>query len=123
MDTREKIIPLERVVACARGAAVVTGYFDVLAAEHVRQLERARRDTGLVVVLFDPPAPVLAARARAEMVAALRVVDYVVIAEEPGPATQRLLEELEPAAIVRLEAEHARQSDELIAHVRQRHTS
>ncbi len=102
---------------------MVTGYFDVLAAEHVRQLERARRDTGLVVVLFDPPAPVLAARARAEMVAALRVVDYVVIAEEPGPATQRLLEELEPAAIVRLEAEHARQSDELIAHVRQRHTS
>ncbi len=102
---------------------MVTGYFDVLLAEHVWELERVRKDTGLLVVLFDPPAPVLAARARAEMVAALRMVDYVVIVEKPGPATERLLAELEPAAIVRLEAEHARQSNELIAHVRQRHTN
>ena len=35
-----------------------------------------------MVVVTDPPRPILPARARAELVAALAVVDYVVLSEE-----------------------------------------
>jgi hypothetical protein len=43
--------------------------------------ERAAPDRRLVVEITNPPRPLLAARARAELVAALGMVDYVVIAD------------------------------------------
>ena len=43
--------------------------------------ERAAPDRRLVVEIVNPPRPLLAARARAELVAALGMVDYVVVAE------------------------------------------
>jgi glycerol-3-phosphate cytidylyltransferase-like family protein len=50
----------------------------------------------------------LSQRARAELVAALRVVDYVVTADDGD--VERLTESLKPAEVARLEAEHARRN-------------
>jgi rfaE bifunctional protein nucleotidyltransferase chain/domain len=89
-----------------RGAAIVfaNGCFDVLHVGHVRYLEAARAEGGILVVavnsdasvrtLKGPGRPVLDEMARARLVAALRAVDYVVIFDESTVAP--LLEELRP---------------------------
>ena len=62
------------------GACWVSGHFDPLLAEHVRRLARAREPGRLLVVeVTNPAQPLLAQRARAELVAALSMVDYVVL--------------------------------------------
>jgi D-glycero-beta-D-manno-heptose 1-phosphate adenylyltransferase len=90
----------------ARGLthAFANGGFDLLHVGHVRYLEAARREADrLIVALNDdesvrrhkgPHRPILPANDRAELVAALRAVDYVVIFTEPTVAP--LLELLRP---------------------------
>lgn len=80
------------------------GCFDTLHAGHVRYLEGARREGDVLVVgvnndasvrgLKGPGRPVLDENARAQLVAALRAVDYVVLFGEAS--VERLLEELRP---------------------------
>jgi bifunctional ADP-heptose synthase (sugar kinase/adenylyltransferase) len=60
-------------------------------------------------------------RARAELVAALRMVDYVVTADDTAP--DAFLASLEPAQLVRLEAVHAVRKRQLMEHVQRRQTS
>ena len=63
-----------------RPARWVSGHFDPLLAEHVRRLrECAKPGQLLVVEVASPEAPLLPQRARAELVAALSMVDYVVL--------------------------------------------
>lgn len=127
MDTRDKIIDCERSAALvedlrARGIAVkmVLGYFDVLAAEHVRRLREIAHGAGaLFVTVLDPPLPVLDARARAELVAALGVVDYVVLGGE-RPA-QALLRPFSADEIVRAESADLLRTRRLMEHVQHRH--
>jgi len=58
----------------------VAGHFDPLLAEHVRRLrQHAKPDQPLVVEITNPARPLLGQRARAELVAALGMVDYVVL--------------------------------------------
>ena len=90
--------------AAGRSIAFANGCFDLLHVGHVRYLESAAREADrLVVAINDDESvrrlkgegrPILAAGDRAELVAALRAVDYVVIFGEPtvGP----LLEALRP---------------------------
>jgi glycerol-3-phosphate cytidylyltransferase-like family protein len=60
----------------------VSGYFDPLLAEHVRRLrECAKPGELLVIEIANPKAPLLPQKARAELVAALAVVDYVVLGD------------------------------------------
>jgi bifunctional ADP-heptose synthase (sugar kinase/adenylyltransferase) len=118
MDTRDKIAS-----AAAAGAqkrlTVVTGYFDPLLAWHARELERIREEGGVLAVIPLPLAgELLPLRARAELVAALRMVDYVLIAENGD--WERLIAEVKPAEIVRLEEDDLCRRDELIEHVRRR---
>ncbi len=111
MDSREKILSrdalLERLAAHRQhGQRIVlaNGWFDLLHAGHIRYLEGARREGDVLVVGVNSDAsgralkgdrrPVLRARARAELVAALAAVDYVVIFNEP--TVERLLAELRP---------------------------
>lgn len=62
----------------------VSGHFDPLLAEHVRRLrECARPGKLLAVEVTEPRRPLLAQRARAELVAALSMVDYVVLSDQP----------------------------------------
>ena len=82
MDTRSKIISLEeaRRRASDSPALWVAGHFDPLLAEHARKLrERAAPGQTLVVEITNPENPLLPQRARAELVAALEAVDYVVL--------------------------------------------
>jgi bifunctional ADP-heptose synthase (sugar kinase/adenylyltransferase) len=53
-----------------------------LLAEHVRRLAKVREPGRLLVVeVTNPAQPLLAQRARAELVAALAMVDYVVLGD------------------------------------------
>jgi rfaE bifunctional protein nucleotidyltransferase chain/domain len=80
------------------------GCFDILHVGHVRYLEGARAQGDALVVgvnadssvgsLKGPGRPVLDENARALLVAALRVVDYVLIFPEPN--VESLLAELRP---------------------------
>ena len=82
MDTRSKIIPLleaqQRIQSTP--ARWVSGHFDPLLAEHVQRL-RANAEPGrlLVVEVTNSAHPLLSQQARAELVAALSMVDYVVL--------------------------------------------
>jgi rfaE bifunctional protein nucleotidyltransferase chain/domain len=90
--------------AAGRTIAFANGVFDLLHVGHVRYLEGAAQEADVLVVAINDDAsvralkgdgrPVLAAEARAELVAALRCVDYVTIFDElnVGP----LLEALRP---------------------------
>jgi rfaE bifunctional protein nucleotidyltransferase chain/domain len=87
-----------------RTIAFANGCFDLLHVGHVRYLESASREADILVVAINddasvrelkgPGRPILSAADRAELVAALRCVDYVVIFSEPtvGP----LLDALRP---------------------------
>jgi bifunctional ADP-heptose synthase (sugar kinase/adenylyltransferase) len=84
LDTRTKIISRHELEDRLQNRAAhwVSGHFDPLLAEHVRRLTQAREPGRLLVVeVTNPVRPLLAQRARAELVAALSLVDYVVLAE------------------------------------------
>jgi len=100
MNTREKILPLDKLQArleklrrAGRRIVLANGCFDILHAGHVRYLEGARQEGDVLVVgvngdagvarLKGPGRPILPQQARAELVAALAAVDYVVIFDEP----------------------------------------
>ena len=127
MDTRTKIIDAQRAAALAeelraKGTSLqlITGHFDVLIAEHVRRLREIRNGSGaLFVMVVDPPAPVLAARARAELVAALAMVDYVVPAA--GLAVPELLARFRASEIVQEETADLLRARRLADHVQSRH--
>ncbi len=103
--TREQLI--ERAAAeraAGRSVAFANGCFDLLHVGHVRYLKAAAREADVLVVAINDDEsvralkgagrPILGARDRAELVAALRCVDVVTIFPEPtvGP----LLEALRP---------------------------
>ncbi len=80
------------------------GCFDTLHVGHIRYLEGAKAEGDILVVgvnsdesvhrLKGAGRPVLDEQARAQLVAALRSVDYVILFPEPN--VERLLEELRP---------------------------
>lgn len=75
--------------AAGRTVAFANGAFDLLHVGHVRYLEAAKAEADRLVVAINSDAsvraskgegrPILSENARAELVAALRCVDYVVI--------------------------------------------
>jgi bifunctional ADP-heptose synthase (sugar kinase/adenylyltransferase) len=84
LDTRTKIIPRNEIEERlqSRTATRISGHFDPLLAEHVRRLAEAREPgRPLVVEVTNPAQPILAQRARAELVAALSMVDFVVLGD------------------------------------------
>jgi D-glycero-beta-D-manno-heptose 1-phosphate adenylyltransferase len=107
----EKIIEREELPEIAKDLrerekkiVFANGCFDILHVGHVRYLEGARAEGDALIVgvnadssvggLKGPGRPVLDENARAVLVAALRVVDYVVIF--PDPNVESLLAELRP---------------------------
>jgi D-beta-D-heptose 7-phosphate kinase/D-beta-D-heptose 1-phosphate adenosyltransferase len=90
----------------AKGKRVVTinGSFDLLHRGHLHILNEARSQGDVLIVgvnsdasvrsLKGPTRPIIPARARAELLLALRVVDYVHIFDEPDPVA--FLSELNP---------------------------
>jgi len=84
--------------------AFANGAFDLLHVGHVRYLEAAREQADRLIVAVNddesvrsskgPSRPVMTAADRAELVAALRAVDYVVVF--PEPTVTPLLQLLKP---------------------------
>jgi D-glycero-beta-D-manno-heptose 1-phosphate adenylyltransferase len=84
--------------------AFANGAFDILHVGHIRYLDAARREADRLIVAVNDDAsvrglkgaarPVLPQADRAELLAALRAVDYVVIFSEP--TVTPLLEVLRP---------------------------
>jgi len=71
---------------------VIVGYFDPLHAGHTRRLrELCRNGERIVVAVDDPPEPILPARARAELVAALNCVAYVLVS--PSRQSPNMIDE------------------------------
>ena len=129
MDTRSKIISLERAGALfsslaekGDGIVVARGCFDLLSAEHCRRLAGAKERGGrLVVAVYsdkDPQETVFSQSARAQMVAALAIVDYVVICDEPQ--TDRIVSSWQPVAVVDADPTSAR---DVIGDVLQRYSA
>src|SRR4029077_19035953 len=95
---------LVRHKSCGQRIVLANGCFDTLHVGHVRYLEGARREGDVLVVgvngdssvcaLKGPGRPILCEQARAQLVAALRAVDYVVIFYEQS--VESLLESLRP---------------------------
>ena len=123
VDTRNKILTSAAAVALTppRPLVVVKGYFDLLRAEHVRSLDEIRRRTSaatLLAVVLPLDHSVLALAARAELVAALRMVDYVLLGDCED--LDRLVSLLGPAETVSLEDADMRRARQLIEHVHRR---
>ena len=121
MDTRRKIVNEDAALEVARATAgkltVVVGTFDVVLAAHARGLDQGRHP--LMVVLAPAAVPLLGERARAELVAALHMVDYVVIpgATEIEPFVRRLGAD----QVIWRQAADEQEQRRLIEHVQRRH--
>ncbi len=98
---RERLVEHKRH---GRRIVLANGCFDTLHVGHIRYLEGARREGDVLVVgvnadssvcnLKGSGRPILDEIARAQLVAALRCVDYVVLFAEPN--VEALLKELRP---------------------------
>ncbi|MGA2117533.1 MAG: hypothetical protein ABSH56_22575 [Bryobacteraceae bacterium] len=120
MDTRNKIVAPEALAALGlNGPTVAVGYFDVLGPAHVVELEALAGAGPLVAVVLPLQGELLAERSRAELVAALRAVDYVVAAQDCDPS--ELLALLRPSRVAHLETADLHRRHELIENVRRRH--
>jgi len=94
----------DRLRQAGHRVSFANGCFDVLHAGHVRYLQGAKQQGDVLVVginsdrsvatLKGPGRPLLPAQARAELVAALEPVDYIIIFDELN--VEALLSELRP---------------------------
>ncbi len=108
---RSKLIPRsdvralgDRLRAAGRRIAFANGCFEILHVGHVRFLQGAKQQGDVLVVgvnsdrsvagLKGAGRPLLAEDARAELVAALACVDYVVIFDDP--TAEAILRDLRP---------------------------
>jgi glycerol-3-phosphate cytidylyltransferase-like family protein len=111
LDTRTKIVSTEEAARlAASGVTVVSGYFDPMLASHAERLAQIKREGApLLVLIATPDDCILPVRARAELVASLRVVDYV--AENCDIPVQLRLEQEDQDRLARLiDHVHARQN-------------
>ena len=104
---------LKTIAAKARteGKKIVftNGCFDLLHAGHVRLLREAKKLGDLLIVALNsdssvreikgPDRPILPEEERAELIAALEMVDYVTLFDEPDPLN--VLRELRPDVLAK----------------------
>lgn len=111
LKTRSELQTLlaARRAKCER-IVFTNGCFDLMHVGHVRYLQSARKLGDLLVVGVNTDAsvgvlskgagrPIVPEAQRAEVVAALASVDYVVLFDEPDP--ERLIAELQPDVLVK----------------------
>ena len=99
----------ERLRRDARSVVFTNGCFDLLHPGHVRYLKQARALGDALIVALNsdasvralkgPNRPILNQQERAEIIAALESVDYVVIFDDPTPRS--LIAELIPDVLVK----------------------
>lgn len=103
-----KILPIKR--AQGRRIVFTNGCFDLLHVGHIRYLQAAHDMGDLLVVGLNTDAsvrtlgkgngrPIVPQEQRAEILAALACVDYVVLFDEPDPG--QLIADLQPDVLVK----------------------
>ena len=107
----EELSPMVSTYRQAGKKVVFTnGCFDLLHIGHVRYLQEARRQGDILIVGLNsdtsvqsldkaPGRPVIPGEQRAEVLAALTCIDFVVLFDEPDPL--RLVETLLPDVLVK----------------------
>ena len=131
VDSRQKILDREALVqllqqerAQGRRIVLANGCFDILHVGHVRYLKGAKSEGDILVVAINsdtsvrnikgPGRPILNEQVRAQLVAALGVVAYVTIFDEPNVTA--LLQSLRPDV-------HAKGTDYTVETVPERETA
>ena len=109
LSTEEMLMERERLREAGARLVFTNGVFDLLHVGHVRYLEQARALGDALVVAINsdrsvrelkgPERPVFAEAERAEILAALRNVDYVVIFDDISPRS--LIRQLLPDILVK----------------------
>jgi D-beta-D-heptose 7-phosphate kinase/D-beta-D-heptose 1-phosphate adenosyltransferase len=116
MDAAKKVMPLETLVTrlgkvrkSGKKIVFTNGCFDILHVGHVRYLAAARSEGDLLVVglnsdtsvrlIKGPKRPIVAQDQRAEVLASLGCVDYVVLFDEPDPLA--LIQMVKPNILVK----------------------
>lgn len=110
VKTCRQLLPILTELGHAGKQVVFTnGCFDLLHSGHVRYLRQARAEGDLLVVglnsdrsvreLKGPDRPLVSQEERAELLAALEMVDYVVIFDQPTP--RELIKALQPRVLVK----------------------
>jgi len=128
MNTRTKILQpaeaaerTEAFQAAATPYTLVCSSFDVLTAPRIRCLrEIAASGNRLIAVITSPPAALLPPAARAELAAALAIIEFVVLAEEPLAS---FLERLGPAPVIDETPKDGLRSAQLIEHVQRKNSA
>ena len=100
---------LDLLRTAGRRVVFTNGCFDLLHAGHVRYLTAARREGDLLVVglnsdrsvrrIKGPQRPLVPQQQRAEVLAGLECVDYIVIFDESDPL--RVIQSLRPHVLVK----------------------
>ena len=116
MDAAQKVVTLDTLVArlapirkSGRKIVFTNGCFDILHVGHVRYLAAARSAGDVLVIglnsdisvqkIKGPKRPIIDQAQRAEVLASLGFVDFVVLFEEPEPL--RLIEVVKPNTLVK----------------------
>jgi len=116
METAKKIVTLEGLVnrlgkvrKSGRKIVFTNGCFDIMHVGHVRYLAEARSQGDMLIVGLNSDGsmraikgekrPIVRQDHRAEVLASLACVDYVVLFEEPDPL--RLIQTLKPDVLVK----------------------
>ncbi len=109
ISREELMAEVERLRGSNRAIVWTNGCFDILHAGHVEYLNFARRQGDALIVGVNsdasvrqnkgPGRPIVAAEDRAEVLAALECVDYVVLFDEPTPLA--LIEAIRPDVLVK----------------------
>jgi hypothetical protein len=89
LDTRSKIVSAREALGMFPDGCWVRSYFDPMLASHAARLEELSAGRPVVLVLADPPDPLLPVRSRAELAAGLKVVRAVVI-QQAEPEVPRV---------------------------------
>ncbi len=102
-------LKLEKLRRSGRKIVFTNGCFDILHIGHVSYLEEARKKGDVLVIglnsdesvqnIKGPKRPIVPQAERAYILAALEVVDFVVIFNENTP--QKLIEQLRPHVLVK----------------------
>jgi hypothetical protein len=85
VDTREKIVDCSRLAALLGSGewSILAGFFDPMTAAQAKRIEAVRRPgCKLAAIIIENSNSLLPVEARAQLVAALRVVDIVSIAKD-----------------------------------------
>ena len=116
MDTAKKILTLEDLVTrlgkvrkSGQKIVFTNGCFDIMHVGHVRYLADARSEGDLLVVGLNSDAsvriikgdkrPIVRQNHRAEVLASLGCVDFIVVFDEPDPL--KLIQTLKPDVLVK----------------------